>query len=166
MGERYTVISDMKLEYEGIVNVNELFRVTDKWFREKGYDKYEKFNVEQHFKDSSEIEMEWEPWKKVTDYTIGFMKIKFLFSDIKDVTVVKDGVKVKMQEAKIQINFESYLGTDWEHKWDKHYIAAFIRTIFDKFFYRKYLEKYMGIVHDDTYHLYTMVQSYLNVVRP
>lgn len=166
MTEMYTVISDMKLEYEGLVNINDLYRVMDKWFREKGYDKYEKHNVEQHTKEGGEIEIEIEPWKKVSDYAIGYMKIKFLFTNVKDVVVVREGKKVKMQTARIQINFVTWLGTDWENKWNNHYLTIFARTIFDRYFYRKQLEKFMGIVQDDTHHLYTMLQNYLNVVKP
>ena len=165
MADMYTVVSDMKLEYEGLLDINNLYRIMDKWFREKGYDKYEKRNVEQHTKEGGEIEIEIEPWKKVSDYAIGWMKIKFLFTNIKEVTVVKDNKKVKMQQARVQINFTTYLGTDWENKWKHHYLAVLVRAIFDRYLYKKQLEKFMGIVQDDTYHLYSLLQNYLNVVK-
>ena len=47
MADRRIVVDSLQLKYQGLVNVNEFYRIMDKWFREKGYDKYEKRTSEQ-----------------------------------------------------------------------------------------------------------------------
>ena len=165
MADRRIVVDSLQLKYQGLVNVNEFYRIMDKWFREKGYDKYEKRTSEQIYKDGKQIEIEWEPWKKINDYAKSVMKIIFLITDIKDVNVTKDNHKVKTQQAKISITFMGYLETDWEHKWETKPILYFLRTIFDQFIYKAQLDKYYSLVGDEVQSLYTMTKGYLNINR-
>ncbi|MEK6921009.1 MAG: hypothetical protein AABX82_03945, partial [Nanoarchaeota archaeon] len=89
MVERRIVVDALRLNYQGLMDVNEFYRVMDKWFREKGFDKYEKRNFEQVLKEGRQIEIEIEPWKKINDYAKEVMKIIFLFTNVKDVVVMK-----------------------------------------------------------------------------
>jgi len=40
MAEKKLVIDQVKLTYDGIFDLNGLYRTIDAWFYEKGYDKY------------------------------------------------------------------------------------------------------------------------------
>ena len=67
MVERDIVVDRMKIEYEGLFSARELYKLIDNWFFEKGYDKREKKSSESIKPAGKYIEMELEPWKKVTD---------------------------------------------------------------------------------------------------
>lgn len=165
MVERTTVVDGLMLNYQGLLNINEFYRIQDKWFREKGFDKYEKRNTEQVFKDKRQIEIELEPWKKINDYAKEVIKMNLLITNVKDVVVVKDNHKVKLQHAKLSVKFTSYLETDWESKWEANPVMFFIRTIFDQFVYKINTERFHVLVAADTQHLYTLLKSYLNLQR-
>jgi len=42
MAEREVVIDKMRMSYEGLFKVTDLYKLIDGWLREKGYDKREK----------------------------------------------------------------------------------------------------------------------------
>src|SRR3989338_9641351 len=119
MADRKTVVDSLTLTYTGVFSVNELYRIMDKWFREKGFDKYEKRSCEQVYKDSSQVDIEWEPWKKINDYARIVMRVFFYFTEIKEVTIVKDHHKIKLNQATVRIVFNTYLESDWEGKWKR-----------------------------------------------
>ncbi len=165
MVERRIVVDTVRLNYQGLLNVNDFYRVMDKWFREKGFDKYEKRNVEQVFKEGRQIEIEIEPWKKINDYAKEVMKVVFLFTNVKDVTIEKDGHKMQMQQGKVAITFMGYLETDWEHKWEGTPWTFFLRAIFDQYVYKINTDKFYSLVAEDTMHLYNTLKAYLNLQR-
>ena len=46
MAETRIVIDKLRIQYEGLFSVAELYQLIDNWLREKGYDKMERKNVE------------------------------------------------------------------------------------------------------------------------
>ena len=68
MSEKKLVVDQLKLTFEGIFDLNGLYRTIDSWFYEKSYDKLEKRNYEQVLPSGKDIEIELLPWKKTTDY--------------------------------------------------------------------------------------------------
>jgi hypothetical protein len=165
MVERRIVVDTLRLNYQGLLNVNEFYRVMDKWFREKGFDKYEKRNFEQVFESGRQIEIEIEPWKKMNDYAKAVIKIVFLFTNVKDVVIEKDGHKVNMQQGKVAITFMGYLETDWENKWEGTPWTFILRALFDQYVYKINTDKFYSLVAEDTMHLYNTLKAYLNLQR-
>ncbi len=165
MVERRIVVDTLRLNYQGLLNVNEFYRIMDKWFREKGFDKYEKRNFEQVFQSGRQIEIEIEPWKKISDYAKEVMKIIFLFTNVKDVVIEKDGHKINMQQGKVAVTFMGYLETDWEHKWEGTPWTFFLRAVFDQYIYKINTDKFYSLVAEDTMHLYNTLKAYLNLQR-
>jgi hypothetical protein len=165
MVERRIVVDTLRLNYQGLLNVNEFYRVMDKWFREKGFDKYEKRNFEQVFKTGRQIEIEIEPWKKMNDYAKAVMKVVFLFTNVKDVVIEKDGHKVNMQQGKVAVTFMGYLETDWENKWEGTPWTFILRAVFDQYVYKINTDKFYSLVAEDTMHLYNTLKAYLNLQR-
>jgi hypothetical protein len=165
MVERRIVVDTLRLNYQGLLNVNDFYRVMDKWYREKGFDKYEKRNFEQVFESGRQIEIEIEPWKKCNDYCKEVMKVIFLFTNVKDVVIQKDGHKVNMQQGKVAITFMGYLETDWENKWEGTPWTFILRAVFDQYIYKINTDKFYSLVAEDTMHLYNTLKAYLNLQR-
>jgi hypothetical protein len=165
MAERRIVIDTLRLNYQGLFNMHEFYRMIDKWLREKGYDKYERKNYEHIYKDGRQLEIELEPWKKFTDYAKCSIKMNILVTGMKDVVVNLDGKKTKMSQGKMVITFMGYMETDYEHRWEKKAFLFFLRTIFDLWIYKINTDKFEAFVAEDTNHLYQTVKSYLNLHR-
>jgi hypothetical protein len=165
MVERETIIDKMRLDYEGIFSVAELYKMIDEWFEEKNYDKREIKNVERVSHDSKYIEIEIMPWKKISDYAKYELRLRFFMTDIKDVEVDKDGVKVKLNQGKLQIVFDAYLTTDYEGRWEGKPWFFFIRTVWDKYVYAPFQSGFQGGVRKDCIELRDRIKALLNLNR-
>src|SRR3989338_5988794 len=108
MAERELIVDHVRLTYEGLFDAKELYNIIDTYFREKGYDKRELRNIEQVKPEGKYVEIEWLPWKKTTHYIRNEIWIRLVMSDVKEVEVEKEGVKVKLNQGKIQIVIDGY----------------------------------------------------------
>ena len=166
MAEREIIVDKMRLTYEGLLSVPELYTMIDEWFHEKGYDKRENKNIEVVTQDRIKfIELELEPWKKITDYAKNIIKMRILISDLKHVDVEIKGVKQKLTQGKVQIVFDAFLETDYESRWEGKPIFYFLRTLFDKYFYKPFTAGFETGVKQDTLDLHSRIKAFLNLYK-
>ena len=117
MSETKLVVDHLKLSYEGLFSVTELYQLIDSWLREKGFDKRETRNQEHVTSEGKYIELVLQPWKKVTDYAKHEIKIQIHITRLKDVEVKKNGHKMKLNNGRVLITLDGYLVTDYENRW-------------------------------------------------
>ncbi|MBS3176925.1 hypothetical protein J4457_06855 [Candidatus Woesearchaeota archaeon] len=165
MSERQIVVEKMHLEYEGLFSVAELYKFINEWLEDKGYDKREKKNIEAVHPEGKSIEIEVEPWKKVTDYAKNVIKLKMAFEEVKEVEIEKEGAKVKLNQGKVHITFDGYLETDYENRWEGKPIFFVIRTMFDKYVYAPFTAGFTEGVKRDIMHLHNNIKAFLNLYR-
>lgn len=165
MAERELIVDHIRLTYEGLFDAKELFAIIDKYFREKGYDKRELRNIEQVKPEGKYVEIEILPWKKTTDYVRNEIWMRMVMSEVKEVEVEKDGVKVKLNQGKIQVVIDGYYTTDYENRWEQKPTFFLVRTLFDKYFLKSYTDKYKGVLVEDTHLLHSTIKAFLNLYR-
>ena len=165
MAERDFVIDHMRLSYEGIFKVAELYKLIDGWLREKWYDKREKGMSERVTKDSKFVEWEMEPWKKITDHSKIVIKLRAIMTDIKEIEVQVDKKPVKMNQGKIDFVFDGFLETDYENRWESKPLFYFLRMMFDKYIFKPYTSGHYSNVIDDVNDLHARIKSFLNLYR-
>ncbi len=165
MAEREVLVDKMRLTYEGLFSVYEIYKMMDEWFEEKGYDKREVKNIESVFPEGKYIEIVLEPWKKLTDYAKSVIKVRIIFSDIKEVQVEKDGAKVNLNQGRAHFVFDAYLETDYENRWESKPTFFFIKTLFDKYFYKSYTSQLKAEVMDSITDLHSRIKGMLNLYR-
>jgi hypothetical protein len=165
MSEKRLIIDQLRLNYSGIFNLNELYKMIDGWLYEKGYDKYEKKNEEQVLETGRKIEIELRPWKKTTDYAKNEIRLRIFVDNMVDIEVERDGSKMKMHKGDIQMIFDAFLETDYEHRWENKPMYYFFRTLVDKYIFKIYTGKFIGNLTADTKDLHQRIKAYLNLYR-
>lgn len=165
MALREIVIDHMRLDYEGLFDARELHHMIDYYFREKGYDKRETKNYEKVTPEGRYIELELTPWKKTTDYIRNIIKVRLIMSSVKDVEIEKDNTKIKLQRGRVQFVIDGFFDYDYDNRWDYNPVHVFIRTIFDKYFFKTYWDKYKGVLIEDTNMLHNMIKNYFNLFK-
>jgi len=165
MVEKDIVVDQLRLTYDGLFSVKELYKLITEWLEEKGYDQKETKNIESITPDGKYIEIELLPWKKFTDYIKSMIRIRMIFSGIKEVEVEKDGIKIKLNQGKAQFVFDGYLQTDWENRWEEKPAFILIRTLFDKYFYSPFMTGYRGHLKDNVMDLQGRIKAFLNLYR-
>jgi hypothetical protein len=163
MGEKQTIVAK-KLVYDGLFNYREMFRIMEFWLRDKFYDKFEKRNEEYVTPEGKQLDIEFVPWKKFTDYYKGVIKIEIMGHELKEVMVEQQGKKVKMHRGKIEIKLTGYLIVDYFGKWNNP-IHYFIRDLFDRFIYLPITKKYENMVRDHVDDLYAHIAAFLNMTE-
>lgn len=165
MSEQKIVVDHMKLNYKGLFDVRELYKVLDNFFKEKGYDKRELRNIEHVKPEGKYIELELLPFKKVSDYAKFVIRVEAIMNNIKEVDIEKDSHQMKLNQGEVTVIFDGIMETDYEHRWDTRPEYVFIRTIFDKFVYRIYTRQWESQLVRDVEHLHSIVKSFLNLYR-
>ena len=68
MSDMVSVVAGESLEYDGLFSMKEVFRVIDKYFRQRGFDKKIIFDEEYHTPTGKYVHVKMEPYKKWDDY--------------------------------------------------------------------------------------------------
>ncbi len=165
MTERHLVVDQLKLGYEGLFDLAELYSLIDSWFYEKGWDKYEHVNQEQITPAGRQIRLVLEPWKSITDYFKIIIKIKAHFSDIKDIEVEKEGQKIKLNQGEVRLIFDGYVMSDRQGLWNKRPFYWFLSIIFNKYIFKEHYNKAERWLLSDLDDLYQRIKSFLNVYK-
>lgn len=162
MSELRIIVDHIKLDYKGIMNVKELFKLINSWFVERNFQKKEDKCHEQNLPNGKTMEYEISHWKKVSDHPRVIYKIRALFKDVKKVEVNLDGKKKKLDQGHVLMYFDGFLEHDYEHRWDEVAIFQFIRTLYWKFVYKVYTHKFEQHVTHDMHNLYNEIEKFLN----
>jgi len=165
MVERDTIVSKQKLTHEGLFSATELYRLIDEYFEDLGYDKKELKNIESVKEKGKYIEIEIEPYKKITDFVEYKIHIRMVITGLKKITVEKGKRKVKTNKGKLQLVFDAYVETDYEARWEDKPSFYIIRALFNKFLYPAQRDKYSSEVKGDLMHLIENLKSYLNLFK-
>ncbi len=165
MPERRIVVDELRLEYEGLFDVKEFFRLIENFFYDRKYDKREIKNIEQVTPSGKNIEVVLMPWRTISDYAKYEIKLRIWIKGMKNVDVVKDDTKLKLQQGKIIMIIDGYLTTDVEGHWEGKPFFFFLRTIFDKYIFRLYTSKWEAGLVEHVKELHTEIKSFLNLQR-
>ena len=163
MSEKYLVVDQLKLTYEGLFDAHGVYKLIDGWFYEHGFDKNEKLNQEVITPNGKDIHLELRPWKKLTDYANKLINVRIYMKNIKEVEIERGKEKLKMNQGAVLIIFDATMQVDYEDKWDATPFLYFIRMMYDKYVYRRYMDQFEADLIDDLNRLYAQVKTYLNI---
>lgn len=136
MTERRLVVDHMKFSYSGLLDVSEFYSFIDKWFKAQGFAGREQI-AQDHLKPNGRyIELVIQPWKKRNDYIRHVVKVRIRMLHLKDKIIETDGHKHKLQKGEVNVTIDGYMETDYEDRWEQKPFYFFLRTTFDKFFYK------------------------------
>jgi len=165
MAEKRIVFSSKVINYEGLFSAREVYMIVDSLSNQKGYDKVELLNSEQVHAKGKDLVILLEPYKKVTDYAKNLMWIRMIMENVENVDIEKDGKTVKMNKGKVTIIIQGFLHTDYEQRWEQKPWWVFIRTIFDKFIYKIYTDRFDAALSADCMDVHNQLKAYLNLQR-
>jgi len=165
MPELEYVISKQKLNYEGLFDAKELFKLMDQFFFHLGYDKLEIKHAESVKPEGKYIETETKYYRKLSDYVQNEVHIRLIMQDVKEVEVKKDKTKVKLNKGRVQFIIDGRMATDWENMWETKPMYYVIRTIVNRYILAPVTGKFKGELTKDIGHFSTEVKAFLNLYR-
>lgn len=165
MTELYYLVDHLKIDYKGAFELNQMIRLITSYTKEMGFDaRYDK-DFEINTKAGKHVDFVFYPWKKITDFARHQIKVRILTENMVKVDAVLDNKKVKLDYGRLQIFIDGTLDLDYFSKWNKHPVLMFIRTLYNKFVYRAYTERFEQRLIFDIHHIYDRLQKMLNQYR-
>lgn len=163
MGEVHHVVDHLKLEYQGVFSARNMFRMFTKWYKESPYEKGGDYTSEQQTSHGKCIEHSYYPWKKHTDQIRFFMKLRILMYDLNKVDVMVNGKKETLDQGRVIIYLDGFVEDDYEARWSETPMLQFLRTMFRKFFYKRYSVFMERTMIDDCHYLYDLFERFFNM---
>jgi len=88
-----------------------------------------------------------------------------LFYGLKKVEILDNDKKLKLDQGKVIMYLDGFIEHDYEHRWEMTPILQFLRTIFDKFIYKFYTERFEQRITYEMHQLYDNLESYFNMYK-
>ncbi|MBT3298362.1 hypothetical protein HN385_05530 [archaeon] len=165
-GERELVINNRQIRYSGIFSVNELFDAINDALQEKGYTLREKKSEETVTESGKNYFLELRPYKSLSAYAELLIKIKINLNNVTDSIQEHEDSKRKFQKGDISIAIDSWVITDYEHRWMMKPFTWFMKAFVNKYVYRFSFEAaFPGILAGDTAHLCGSIRGLLASYR-
>lgn len=165
MSEKLTVVDGKGLDYEGLFEAKELYKVIEEYAEENKFDRNEFMNAEHIYEDSKQLDIDVRPYKKISDYVKLEIKIKIKATNLKYKEVEVNGIKRKYYHGHVNVKFFSYLITDYENTWEMRPLYYLLRTLVDKLIYKGYMDSAKKELIMHTNGFYEEIRSYLNMHR-
>lgn len=131
------------VKHRGFFDYSELLQAVRKWFVDENFDTLDMPMYKQKFPGptGTEHEFKMRGKKNITEY----VKYDFEFSmrvyNLRDVEIIQDGKKIKVQDGQIWFEIAPVLILDWQDRFKgAGPFAPFITSLNE--FYRKYIIKY------------------------
>ncbi|MAH01870.1 MAG: hypothetical protein QF798_03230 [Candidatus Woesearchaeota archaeon] len=165
MSEVTIVVDHLRLNYGGPFDANALFKHINVFLFERGFDLKVEKEFEQNTKTGKHMEWLIMPWKRISDYTRHHIKVRILVYDYNKVDAVIDKKKVKIGNGRIVMYLDGYIEYDQEDRWESKPFFQFLRTIYNKFIYKVYTERFEQRLSHDVHHLHHAVEQFLNIYK-
>lgn len=148
------------LRYKGVFDWNKLYRGMVGWFGQQGYF----FNEELYKQKYPETEIEWAAKRKVDDYYLYEIKIKFHMWDLQDVEVVREGEKKVMQSGRMKITFKATVVTDYSGRWDTTPFKKWLEKVYTSTIIKRDIEfKHLATLYYTLYRLHEHAKELLGM---
>ncbi len=164
MTELYTPVAGENLSYSGLFSMSEVFRLIDKYYRTKGFDKKIIFDEEYNTEKGKYIHVKSEYYKKTDAYVRLQTRLWIYANNLKEVEKEVDGVKIKTNQGDLSITFDAFLQTDYFEIFDDSKPVYFIfRVIYEQYLQRGRIAYWENVARHVINELKTELSGYLNL---
>ncbi|MEM4253781.1 MAG: hypothetical protein QXR48_00115 [Candidatus Woesearchaeota archaeon] len=121
------------LKHRGVFSKKELMDAIQKWFTDNRY----KFHAPKYKLKADEAEYEIKAEREITEYVRYVIEPHIWIRDLKEVEVIRDGEKKKMDEGSIQLELGAYLEFDWAKRFKGNKFVQWLHDIYQKYIIRQ-----------------------------
>ncbi len=164
MAEKETIFSS-KVEYGGIFSFKDFYKFCHDWIKEEmDFDSLSETKYEEKVKgDEKEIKVEWNGKKDMTDYFSFEIKVEFRVLRMKNIEIVKEGIKMGMNSGSVEIRVKSTLVRDYKGKFEMSAFKKFLRGIYEKWVIPSRISEYQGKIASSSDEFLGQAKAYLDL---
>ncbi len=123
------VMPTMYLKHRGMFDHQKLVHGIQDWFVDNGY----KFHAPKYKVKASEAEYDIECEREISEYVMYKIGIHMWIYDLKDVDVVQDGEKKKMNEGYLNLDVTGRIEFDWSKRFGGSKFMQWLQDIYHKY---------------------------------
>jgi hypothetical protein len=133
------------VRYKGLFDFDEVYASMAEWFK-----RYRFWFHEELYKHKvpsplgAEQEINWYGTVNVTDYIQYRIDVIFHMWDLTEVEVVRNGKKKTLTNARVEATISGTMIVDWQGNLDKNRFTRGLRTLYNKYIWRRKLESIYG----------------------
>jgi hypothetical protein len=154
------------IRYKGVFDYDGMYKMMHAWLISKRF-----LFQEDIYKDKvatafgNELEIKWSAEKKITEFIKEYIKIEFHLWDFSEVEIIKEGKKMKMAKARMEIKFFAQLELDYSKRFsDGSALSKKMGQFYlQNIIYWDWRIRYANALEYNLYDLHTKVKKYLNM---
>lgn len=141
MPEKSTVLEET-VKHKGFFNYSELYTFMYQWLKDEGYLVKEEEYQEKLTAGGKEIRIKWTAIKKVTDYFLNSITVKWHIIAMNDAEIERDGKKEKTNKGDLKLVFIAELVRDYEKRWESSAFYKFLRGLYDRYIVKNNIDEF------------------------
>ncbi len=141
-GEVETIFSS-KIKYSGVFLFKNFYQFCYEWLaQELGFNLLEDEYSEKITGDSKNIDVKWTGTKAATDYFRFKVAVKFKITNLTNIEVVQDNMKLKTNKGDVSVTIKGDLERDYQGQYDETAFRKFMRSIYEKWVIQSRIKEY------------------------
>lgn len=154
------------IRFKGVFDYDGMYKMMHAWLISKRFMFHEnKYKDKVATPFGNEIEIAWAAEKKVTEFIKEHIKVEFHLWDYAEVEIIKDGKKLKMGKARMEIKFFAFLEFDYSEKFRKgnDFTKNLGKFYVEHVIYWDWRIRYATPLEYSVYDFHAKVKKYLNM---
>lgn len=131
-----------KVRFKGLFDLNTLYNHMIHWAHEREYEFFETAYKHKWRGKTAEVEIKWRMEQEINTFAKGLIKVHFHLWNFREVEVVKNGQKRRMNEARMFIDFTGELQLDWQQRWNDTWWKRKMRDFYINYVLRQEIESH------------------------
>ncbi|MBI2146917.1 hypothetical protein HYU19_00390 [Candidatus Woesearchaeota archaeon] len=165
---------ETNVKFKGVFDFTELYRQTRDRLVDKGYGAggkwkfMEKLYQERHSTNQREGKSGWIWWRlskqeEGSSYYTMHMDLDFHFRYFRDIEVMHEGKKLRVEKGEIEVVLHGYLVLDPGGEWEKHWFLKNVHELFYKRIWRKRRDSLKHTVIGDVYKIQNHLKEFFDL---
>ena len=158
------VIFSSSMKYKGPFDFKDFYKFCYDWLVEEtelllAESKYN----EKIVGEGKDIDIEWNGYRKLTDYFKFDVKVKFKIIQLKKVEINQNGKKIQIDHGEIRTTIKGTLTRDWKGKFETSAFRKFIRSIYEKYIIESRIDQFEEKIIVDSDEFLNQAKAYLDL---
>lgn len=158
-------VTKARVKYTGIFDLGDFYRLIYDLMRSLNYDVEEKKYSHKVKPEGDGVDIEWECFKKVDDYTQFKIFLRAGISGVQKVQVQIEGTQATRNRGECEVELKCYLQTDYENRWETNPLLKFLKGIYDVYIYKSTLNLWKERIASENHTIENEVKAFFNMQR-
>ncbi len=156
-------VFEQNLKHEGYWSYKALYDFAYIYLNEENFFLSEKKYEEKVGENGKDLKVDWNAFRKVTDYFKYVLDIQWRIRGLIDAEAEIGGKKKKTNRGEIKVKVIGTLERDYEEKWEKRPIWKFLRGVYDKYIVRTTIDQHEIKLIEEANDFFNELKSFLNL---